>query len=159
MKQPCAQHTASPYTTAGYCYSVTIFQLCSASTVDDPDFRVLTQIRRFASVCLARNSKISIRWIPRGSTWRRICATKSLVDHVGSNDGQTFPVSRTWLSREPGSGSCKASAASDGVAIERNLLPEALSAVAEETENSLCTELADENQGPEKTQPAHDGGL
>ena len=50
--------------------------------------------------------------------------------------------------------------ASDGVAIERNLFPEALSAIAEETENSLCTKLAgDENQGPEKTQPPHDGGL
>ena len=29
LKQPSAQHTASRYTTAGYCDSVTIFQLCS----------------------------------------------------------------------------------------------------------------------------------
>ena len=35
LKQPSAQHTASLHTTAGY-YSVTIFQFCSASTVDDP---------------------------------------------------------------------------------------------------------------------------
>ena len=35
-KQPCAQHTASRDTTTGYYDSGTIFQLCSASTVDDP---------------------------------------------------------------------------------------------------------------------------
>ena len=50
-------------------------------------------------------------------------------------------------------------AASDGVAIERNLFPEALSVAEEETKNSLCTKLAgDENQEPEKTQPPHDRG-
>ena len=62
-------------------------------------------------------------------------ATKSLVDHLGSHCGQMFPVSHACLSREPGSCALKAFAASDGVAIERNLFPEALSAVAEETEN------------------------
>ena len=78
-------------------------------------------------------------------------ATKILVDHFGSNDGQTFPVSHARLSREPGSSECKALAASDGVAIERSLFPDALSAVAEETEDTLCTKLAgDENQGSEK---------
>ena len=108
------------------------------------DFRFLTQIRLFSSVCLARNIRISIRWIPsefnssdRGSREHDSAydATKSLVDHFGSHDGQTFPVSHAWLSREPGSCALKAFAASDGVAIERNLFPEALSAVAEETEN------------------------
>ena len=132
------------------------------------DFRLLTQIRRFASVCL-EHSGISIRWIPSevNSSDRKsrehdseYDATKSLVDLLGSNDGQTFPLSQAWLSREPGSCEHKAFAASDGVAIERNLFPETLSAVAEETENSLCTKLAgDENQGPGKTQPRHDRGL
>ena len=81
-------------------------------------------------------------------------ATKSLVDYLGSNDGQTFPLSHAWLCREPGSCEHKAFEASDGIAIERNLFPEALSVIAEETENSLCTKFAgDENQ------PPHDGGL
>ena len=91
-------------------------------------FRLLTQIRRFASVHLARNIRISIRWIPsefnssdRGSREHdsENDASKSLVDHLGSNDGQTFPVSHTKLSRELGSCEYKAFAASDGVAIER----------------------------------------
>ena len=89
-------------------------------------------------------------------------ATQSLVDHLnlGSNDGQTFPASHAWLSREPGSSKYKPFAASDGVAIERDLFPKAFSAVAEETENSLCTKLArDENEGLEKTRPPHDRGL
>ena len=61
---------------------------------------------------------------------------------------------------EPGSCENKAFAASDGVAIEQHLFSEALSAEAEEMENSLCAELAgDENQGPEMTQPPHDRGL
>ena len=60
-------------------------------------------------------------------------------------------ASHAWLSREPGSCEYKAFAALDGVAIERDVFPEALSAVAEETENALCTKLArGENQGPEK---------
>ena len=76
------------------------------------------------------------------------------MNHLGSNDGQTLPVAsdgvaierNAWLSREPGSCEYKVFAASDGVAIERNLFPEALSAVAEETQQSLCTKLAgDEN--------------
>ena len=33
---PSAQHTACWYTTVGYCHSVSLFQLCSASTVNDP---------------------------------------------------------------------------------------------------------------------------
>ena len=42
-------------------------------------------------------------------------ATQSLVDHLnlGSNDGQTFPASHAWLSREPGSSKYKPFAASD----------------------------------------------
>ena len=36
LMQPSAQYTANWYTTAVYCYLVTIFQLCSASSVDDP---------------------------------------------------------------------------------------------------------------------------
>ena len=102
-------------------------------------FRLLTQIRRFASVCLARNIKISIWWIPsefnRSDRVSREHDSKSLVDHLSSNDGQTFPVSHAWLSREPGSFEYKAFAASDGVATERNLFPDALSGVAEEMEN------------------------
>ena len=127
------------------------------------DFSLLTPIRRFASVRLAQNIRISIRWIPsefnssdRGSTEHDCAhdATKSLVDHLGSNDGQTFLVSHRWPSREPGSCEHIAFAASDGVAIERNLFPEAL-----DTSNSLCAKLAgDENQEPEKTQPPHDRG-
>ena len=82
------------------------------------------------------------------------------VDHLGSDGGQTFPLSHAWLSREPGSCEHKAFEAFDGIAIERSLFPEALNAVAQETENSLCTKFAgDENQGPEKTQPPHDRGL
>ena len=121
-----------------------------------------------ASVRLARNIRISIRCIPsefnssdRGSTEHDSAhdASKSLVDHLGSNYGQTFLVSHRWLSREPGSCEHMAFAASDGVAIERNLFPEVLSAAAEDTSNSLCTKLAgDENQEPEKTQPPHDRG-
>ena len=133
------------------------------------DFRVLTQIKRFASVCLARNTRISIRWIrseynssDRGSREHDSAndPTKSLVDHLGSNGGQTFLVSHAWLCREPGSCEYEALAATDGVAINLHLLPETLSAVAEETEDSLCIELAgDETQGPEKAQPPRDGGL
>ena len=74
-------------------------------------------------------------------------ATKSLVDHLGSHDGQPFPVSHACLSREPGSCALKAFAASDGVAIERNLFPEALSAVAEETENCW---LETRTKGPKR---------
>ena len=76
------------------------------------DFRLLTQIRLFASLCLARNIWISIRWIPsefnssdRDSREHDSAydATKSLVDPLGSNDVQTFPASHAWLSRELGS--------------------------------------------------------
>ena len=121
--------------------------------------RLLAQVRRFASVCLARNIRISVRCIPsefnssdKGSREHdhAYYSTKSLESHLGSNKKKTFPVSRTWLSRELGSCENKAFPACDGVVIVRNLLPEAFSAVAEETENSLCTQLArDENQGLE----------
>ena len=93
-------------------------------------------------MCLARNIRISIRWIPsefnssdRGSRERdsENDPLKSLVDHLGSNDGQTFPTSHAWLCREPGSCECEALATSDGVGIERDPFPETLSAVTEET--------------------------
>ena len=58
-------------------------------------------------------------------------ATKSLVDHLCSNDGQTFPASHAWLCREPGICEYEALATSDGVAIARDLFAESLSAVAE----------------------------
>ena len=81
------------------------------------DFKLLTQIRRVASVCLARNIRTSIRWIPsefnssdRGSREHDSAydPTKSLVDHLGSNDGQTFPASRTM--RHPSANSATAAA-------------------------------------------------
>ena len=57
------------------------------------NFRLLTHIKRFASVCLARNIRISIRWIPsefNSSDSREHDsahdATKSLVDHLGSGE-------------------------------------------------------------------------
>ena len=83
--------------------------------------------------------------------------TKTLVDHIGSKDGQTFLASHAWLCRDPGSCGCEALATSDGVAIDRDLFPELLSAVAEETEDSLCTKLPrDETQGTEKAQLPHE---
>ena len=74
-------------------------------------------------------------------------ATKSLVDHLGSNDGQTFQTSHAWLSREPGSWEYKPFVVSDGVAIERNLVPQALSAVAE-TEKLFFAPSWPERKGP-----------
>ena len=63
---------------------MTIFHLCSPSTVDESD--VLHR-------CVWRATSGSAYSSDRGSrehdrTWD---ATKSLVDHLGSNDGQTFP--------------------------------------------------------------------
>ena len=133
------------------------------------DFRLLTQIRRFASECLARIIRINIRWIPsefnsndRGSREHDSAydPTKSLVNHLRSSDTQTFQGSHAWLCRKPGSCEYEVLAASDGVAIDRDLFPETLSAVAEETEDPLRTKFAgDETQGSEKAQPPHDRGL
>ena len=132
------------------------------------DVSLLTQITRIASVCLGSNITISIRWIPselnsseRGSREHDnpYGPTKCLVDHLGSNDGQSILVSHACLCREPGSCEYEALTTSDEVAVNRDLFPETLSAVAEEKEDSLCTELAgDETQGSEKAQPPHDKG-
>ena len=76
------------------------------------------------------------------------------MDHLGSNDGQSILVSHAWLCREPGSCEYEALTTSDEVAVNRDLFPETLSTVAEEKEDSLCTELA----GDETHQPPHDKG-
>ena len=140
---------------------MTIFQLYSASTVDDPATSdslprsdvLLRCVFRATPGSASDGYRASSTAVTRAAENVTVhCdATKILVDHFGSNDGQTFPVSHARLSREPGSCEYKALAASDGVAIERSLFPDALSAVAEETEDTLCTKLArDENQGSEK---------
>ena len=116
--------------------------------------------RRFASMRLARNIRISIRLIPsefsssdRCSTERdSACdATKSLVDHLGSNDGQTLPVSHAWFSREPGSCEYKVFAASDGVAIGETSLPKH-SVPWQKKRRSLCAPswLETRTQGPKR---------
>ena len=70
------------------------------------DFRFLTQIRRFASVCLARNIRISVGWIPsefnssdKGSREHGNVydSSKSVVHNLHSSEKQTFPASRTWF--------------------------------------------------------------
>ena len=85
----------------------------------------------------------------------------SLEDHSGSNDGQTFPVSHAWLSREPGQLRIQKRSRHLTKSLSNlDLFPETLSAVAEETEDSLCVEVAsDETQGSEKAQPPHDRGF
>ena len=93
LKQPGAQHTASHWTTAGNCYPVTIFHLCSASTVDDPATSDSLPRSDVLHRCVWRATSGSAYSSDRSSrehdrTWD---ATKSLVDHLGSNDGQTFP--------------------------------------------------------------------
>ena len=133
------------------------------------DFRLLFQIRRFASVCLARNIKISIRWTPsevnssdRGSREHDNAydSTKSLVDHLGSSDGWTIAVSHTCSDREPSRCEEETLTAPDGVAVDRDFSPGTLSAVAEETECSLRFELAsDKAERSGRIQPPHDGGL
>ena len=163
-KQPSAQHTTGWCTTAGYYDSVTIFQVCSVTTVDDPATSDSLPRSDVFPRCVWRATSGSASDGYRASSSDRCSreydsaydATKSLVDHLGSHCGQMFPVSHACLSREPGSCALKAFAASDGVAIDRNLFPEALSAVAEETGELLAR---DENQVPEKTQLLHDRGL
>ena len=97
-KQPSAQHTAGRYTTAGYCDSVTIFQLCSVSTVDDASTSDSLPKSDVFPPCVWRATSESSSDGYQASSREHdsACdATKSLVDHLGSHDGQTFPgVSR-----------------------------------------------------------------
>ena len=69
-----------------------------------------------------------------------------------------FPASHARLCRELGSCEYKAFAAPDGDAINRDLFPETLSAVAEETERTLCAPswLETKPHGSEKGQPPQD---
>ena len=63
VKKQAAQLTASQYMTAGYFYSVTIYVL---SLVDGPGISgCWSRSDAWHGVCLARNIKISVRWIPR----------------------------------------------------------------------------------------------
>ena len=157
-KQPSARHTASPYTTARHCYSVTIFHSCSASTVDDPATSdslprsdVLPRCVWRATSGSASDGYRAISTAVTGAAREHDSAHD--VDHLGSNDRQTFPVSHTWLSREFGSREYKASAASDGVAIEWIIFPEAHCAVAEETENFLRNQAGRRRERRARTDP------
>ena len=114
---------------------MTTFQLYSASTVDDPATSdslprsdvVLRCVFRATPGSASDGYRASSTAVTRAAenVTMHCDATKILVDHFGSNDGQTFPVSHARLSREPGSCEYKALAASDGVAIERSLFPDA----------------------------------
>ena len=96
-------------------------------------FKLLTQIRRFASVCLARNVRISIRWIPsefnssdKGSREHNNARdpTESLANHLGSNEKQTHMVYICESESPTRSGE---------VATKQDLFPEILSGAAEES--------------------------
>ena len=117
-KKSCLTNCSSTTTSSdgkpspvGHCYSVSIYQQYFASPVDDPATSdSWSPIRRFAPVCLERNIKMSIRWIPSkfNSSERSsrehdnaYDSTKSLVDHFGSSDGRTIAVSHTRSDREP----------------------------------------------------------
>ena len=98
-KQPSAQHSQHVHDCRIQFLSDILSIVLCFNRGRSRDFRLFTQIRRFASVCLARNIRISIRWIPsefnssdRGSREHdsENDPLKSLVDHLGSNDGQTF---------------------------------------------------------------------
>ena len=132
------------------------------------DFRLLTQIRRFASVCPARNIRISVGWIPsefnssdKGSREHGNVydSSKSVVHNLGSSEKQTFPVSRTWFDCEPDISQGGSPAQSGEVATRHDLLPEILNGAAEEARNSSQAILDDDGvKGWEEIQSPHVDG-
>ena len=113
------------------------------------DFRHLVQIRRYALVCLARKIKISNTWIPSEFNSERsrrthdsaYDATNSLVDHLGSRAGRTLAGAHIRPGRDPPHCEAEPPAASDGVAVDGDILHDGLRTLAEETEDSLRFEL------------------
>ena len=94
---PALVKAASRCTTAGCCYSVTIFQLYSASTVDDPATSdslprsdvLLRCVFRATPGSASDGYRASSTAVTRAAENVTVhCdATKILVDHFGSNDG------------------------------------------------------------------------
>ena len=99
------------------------------------DFRLLTQFRRIASVCLARNIRISIRWIPSEFN-SAYDSTKRLVNHPGVRNRRS-QLSRTWFDREPDICQGGSPAQPGKVASGHDLFPEILSGAAEETREEI----------------------
>ena len=63
-KQPSVQPTANQYYCRLLLLSDNLSTMFCFNRGRSRDFRLLTQIRRFVSICLACNISISIRWIP-----------------------------------------------------------------------------------------------
>ena len=124
--------------------------LC-ASLVDGPWISgCWSRSDALALVCLGRNIKISVRWIPsvfkssdRGSREHDNAhdATNSVADHVGSRDGQALAGAHTGSGGDHSHCEAETLATSDGVPFDRDLLPGTLKPWQKKREDSVRLEL------------------
>ena len=147
VKKPAAQLTASQHITAGYFHSVTIYVLLSWTV---PGFQAVGPDQTLCMVCLARNIKISVRWIPsefnstdRGSREHDNAhdATNSVVDHLGSRDGQALAGAHTGSGRDHSHCEAETLATSDGVPFDGDLLPGTLKLSQKKRRDSVRLEV------------------
>ena len=151
--------------TAGYFYSVTIYVLLSWTV---PGFQAAGPDQTLCMVCLARNIKITVRWIPsefnssdRGSREHDNAhdATNSVVDHLGSRDGQALAGAHTSSGRAHSHREAETLATSDGVPFDGDLLPGSLEPWQKKREDSVRLELGgDRIEWSGGIQPPHDKG-